>query len=120
MQSTHFGALKAQDQFRAIEGVILFFDSNGLGAPESWVSYVDAGIVEGIERGGAIALGLSTDDGGNKGSAIWASFFRRKRDGQLDDRTVSLPSGPRFLFVVKIGLLACLLKRTRKKETAAG
>ncbi|MCJ1365991.1 hypothetical protein MMC16_005116 [Acarospora aff. strigata] len=85
MQTNFFGKLNAGNQFRAIEGVITFFQKNSLGAPESWVSYVDAGIVEGIERGGAIALGMSTEDGGNKGSALWASFLSRKRDGQLND-----------------------------------
>ena len=91
MQTNFFGKLNAGNQFRAIEGVITFFQKNSLGAPESWVSYVDAGIVEGIERGGAIALGMSTEDGGNKGSALWASFLSRKRDGQLNDLDVRWP-----------------------------
>lgn len=89
MESHFFGRLGASDQYRAIEGVITFFQKNNLGAPRSWVSYVDAGIVEGIERGGAMALGMSSADGGNPGSAVWASFLRRKRDGQLNDRDVS-------------------------------
>lgn len=88
LQSEHFGPLKAGDQFRAIEGVIRFFIEKNLGAPGSWVSYVDTGIVEAIQRGGAIALGKSTDDGGNPGSALWADFLRRMRAGSLSNRDV--------------------------------
>jgi hypothetical protein len=92
MQSNFFGRLNAGNQYRAIEGVITFFNRNSLGPPESWISYVDAGIVEGIQRGGAIALGMSSDTGGNSGSELWASFLRGMRDGKLDDRGVSFPS----------------------------
>lgn len=88
MQSEHFGPLNAGNQFRAIEGVIRFFIEKNLGAPGSWVSYVDTGIVEAIQRGGAIALGKSSDDGGNPGSALWADFFRRMRAGSLGNRDV--------------------------------
>jgi hypothetical protein len=59
-----------------------------MGAPGSWVSYVDAGIVEGIERGIAIALGRSEDGFGNPGSIKWASYLTRLRDGQLTVRNV--------------------------------
>lgn len=86
MQSDHFGPLRCGNQFRAIEGVIRFFIDERLGAPGTWVSYVDAGIVEGIQRGGAIALGLSTNDGGNPGSARWADFMRKMRDGAFSSR----------------------------------
>ena len=89
MQSNFFGRLNAGTQYRAIEGVITFFDRNNLGAPESWISYVDAGIVEGIQRGGAIALGMSTTTGGNPGAEIWATFLRGMRDGKLGSRGVS-------------------------------
>lgn len=91
MQSNFFGRLNAGDQFRAIEGVITFFDRYNLGAPQSWSSYVDAGIVEGIQRGGAIALGMSGNTGGNPGSEKWAIFLRGMRDGKLGDRGVSAP-----------------------------
>ncbi|KAI9744696.1 MAG: hypothetical protein M1835_002677, partial [Candelina submexicana] len=86
MQYAHFGPLKADNQFRAIEGVIEFFISEKLGAPGTWVSYVDAGIVEAIQRGGANALGLSTATGGNPGSEKWASFLTRRKNGGLTDR----------------------------------
>ena len=88
MQSQHFGPLNSDDQFRAIEGVIRFFINKGLGGPGTWVSYVDAGIVEGIQNGGAIALGKSSVTGGNPGSEKWAAFMRAMRDGSFVDRDV--------------------------------
>lgn len=92
MESKFFHRVNARDQFRNIEGVISFFDKFNLGAPESWISYVDAAILESIQRGGAIALGLSSETGGNPGSELWASFLRGMRDGTLDDRSVGPPS----------------------------
>ncbi|MGB3444476.1 MAG: hypothetical protein WBA97_37535 [Actinophytocola sp.] len=86
MQSGPAVALGATDRWRNIEGVITFFRDRGLGAPGTWVSYVDAGIVEGIQRGIAIALGWSTDTGGNPGSAKWASYLTRLSTGQLTSR----------------------------------
>lgn len=88
MQSEHFGPLNCDDQFRAIEGVIRFFISKDLGRPGTWVSYVDAGIIEAIQRGGAIALGESTDTGGNPGSSKWATFMRAMRERYYKDRDV--------------------------------
>ena len=61
LQSNFFGSLNAGDKYRAIVGVITFFDRNNLGASESWVSYVDASIAEGIQSGGAITLSTSTN-----------------------------------------------------------
>ena len=95
MQSQHFGPLNCGDQFRAIEGVIRFFITKGLGRPGTWVSYVDAGIVEGIQRGGAIVLGKSTDTGGNPGSSKWARFMRTMRDDGYGDRDVC----PKFYYI---------------------
>jgi hypothetical protein len=87
MQSGPAAALGATDRWRNIEGVISFFRDRGLGAPGTWVSYVDAGIVEGIQRGIAIALGWSADTGGNPGSARWASYLTRLSSGQLTTRS---------------------------------
>lgn len=81
MQREHFGPLKSSDCFAAIEGVIVFFMEEGLGAEGSWVSYTDAGIIEGIQRGAAIALGKSTETGGNPGSERWADYFRGQAAG---------------------------------------
>jgi hypothetical protein len=86
MQAGPGAALGASDRWRNIEGVITFFVDRNLGAPGTWVSYVDAGIVEGIQRGIAIASGWSTDTGGNPGSALWASYLTRLSTGQLTTR----------------------------------
>jgi hypothetical protein len=87
MEAGPAAGLDAPDRWRNIEGVITFFRDHGLGAPGSWVSYVDAGIVEGIERGISIALGRSTDGFGNPGSARWASYLTRLSTGQLATRS---------------------------------
>ena len=86
---TRFIPLNAGNQFRAIEGVIKFFISKGLGGSGTWVSYVDAGIVEAIQRGGAIALGIGKSKGGNPGSAPWADFLTKMKRKELKDRNVS-------------------------------
>jgi hypothetical protein len=86
MESGPAAALGATDRWRNIEGVITFFVERHLGAPGTWVSYVDAGIVEGIQRGVAIASGRSTDTGGNPGASKWASYLTRLSTGQLTTR----------------------------------
>ena len=63
--------------------------SANVGKPGKWASYVIAGIVEGIQRGGAIALGTGTSDAGNPGSKLWADFLTKLRNKQLGDRDVS-------------------------------
>ncbi|MEU0463888.1 hypothetical protein ABZ215_07790 [Amycolatopsis sp. NPDC006131] len=74
-------------RWRNIEGVLEFFADRGLGAPGTWVSYVDAGILEGIERGIALARGDSTDTFGNPGATLWASYLTHLRDGKLTARS---------------------------------
>ena len=91
MESNFFGPLNAGNQFRAIEGVITFFSQNNLGRPNSWVSYVDSGIVEAIQNGGANVLGLHSKDGGNPGTKLWADFFRTMKAGGYADRDVIIP-----------------------------
>lgn len=88
-----FVPLHADNQFRAIEGVIEFFISEGMGGPGTWISYVDAGIVEAIQRGGAIALGIGTSTGGNPGSELWADFLTKMKNKEFKDRNVSLGRG---------------------------
>ncbi|MFD1050104.1 hypothetical protein ACFQ1S_33575, partial [Kibdelosporangium lantanae] len=78
--------LGAGDRWGNIEGVISFFRDHSMGAPGTWVSYVDSGIVEGIERGVVIALGRSDDGYGNPGSARWASYLTRLHNGELTVR----------------------------------
>ncbi|KAF1926896.1 uncharacterized protein M421DRAFT_422141 [Didymella exigua CBS 183.55] len=86
MQSSFFAPLNAGNQFAANEGVIQFFISNNLENPHSWVSAVDAGIVEGIQNGGAIALGLHSNTGSNPGTASWTAFFQTMKAGGYPDR----------------------------------
>lgn len=43
--------------WHGIEGIIEFFRDNHRGLPGSWVSWTDAGILNGLERGTALALG---------------------------------------------------------------
>jgi hypothetical protein len=69
-----------------IEGVLEFFIDRNLGKPGSWVSYVDAGNLEAIERGIALAEGRGTDTYGNPGAVLWASYLLILRNGQLADR----------------------------------
>ena len=75
-------------RWRNIEGVLEFFRDSELARPGSWMSIVDASILEGLQRGTAIALGLSDDTFGNPGSTEWASYLRRLGDGELDRRSV--------------------------------
>jgi hypothetical protein len=87
LQSGPAARLGASDRWRNIEGVIAFFRDRGLGAPGTWVSHVDAAILEGIERGVAIALGLSSDGFGNPGAARWADYLTRLHRGELTTRS---------------------------------
>lgn len=73
--------------WRAIEGVIEFFNDRGLGQPGTWISYVDAGILEGTERGIAMAAGMdSAGDMGNQGADDWRTFLLDLQAGNLGDR----------------------------------
>lgn len=85
---TLFVPLNAGDQFRPFEGLINLTASADIGKPGTWTSYVIAGIVEAIQRGGAIALGTGTSDAGNPGSKLWADFLTKSKNKQLGDRDV--------------------------------
>lgn len=86
---TLFVPLNAGDQFRPFEGLINLTASANVGKPGTWASYVIAGILEGIQRGGAIALGSGTSDAGNPGSKLWADFLTKTKNKQLGDGDVS-------------------------------
>jgi hypothetical protein len=86
MQAGPGAELGAADRWRNIEGVITFFRDHQLGASGTWVSYVDAGIVEGIERGIALALGRDGGDFGNPGSAKWATYVTGVAEGTWTTR----------------------------------
>lgn len=85
---TLFVPLNAGDQFRPFESLLNLTASADIGKPGTWTSYVLAGIVEGIQRGGAIALGNGTSDAGNPGSKLWADFLTKTKNKQLGDRDV--------------------------------
>lgn len=70
-----------------IEGVLEFFADRGLGKPGSWISYADAGDLEAIERGIAIAEARGTDTYGNQGAVLWASYLLLLRSGELSSRS---------------------------------
>lgn len=63
-----------QSRWQNIRGVIWFFRDHRWGPPNTWVSWVDAGIVEGIEGGLAIASGNPNGGMGNPGSQLWADY----------------------------------------------
>jgi hypothetical protein len=73
-------------RWRNIEGVLEFFGDHDLGDPGTWVSYVDAGIVEGVERGIALALGRGGGDFANPGSPLWANYLTDLAHGRLTGR----------------------------------
>jgi hypothetical protein len=75
MESGPGAELGVPDRWHNIEGVITFFRDHQLGASGTWVSYVDAGIVEGIERGLALAKNQPGGDFGNPGSSKWATYI---------------------------------------------
>lgn len=73
--------------WRAIEGVIEFFNDRGLGQPGTWISYVDGGILQGVERGVAMAAGMdSYGNGGNTGADLWRTFLIDLQAGRLGAR----------------------------------
>lgn len=87
MRSGPATRLGAGERWRNIEGVIMFFRDHGLGAPGTWVSHVNAGVLEGIERGIAIALDPAADDFGNVGAQAWASYLTQLRGNELGTKT---------------------------------
>ncbi|NUS44565.1 MAG: hypothetical protein HOQ24_12865 [Mycobacteriaceae bacterium] len=76
-------ALGAGDKWLNLEGVITFFRNFGLGEPGTWVSWVNAGVLEGVGRGVALALDETADDYGNPGAHAWAQYLRQLAAGEL-------------------------------------
>jgi hypothetical protein len=77
--------------WRNFEGLLRFFDERGYGVGGSWISWSDAGNLEGIERGVAIALHGSGPDFGNPGAQPWADYLRRMHRGELTERAAHDP-----------------------------
>ncbi|KAK1779732.1 hypothetical protein QBC45DRAFT_131805 [Copromyces sp. CBS 386.78] len=80
------GPNKSQTQFKAIEGLMQYFIDKNIPNPNIAPSYGLAGVLEGIQRGTAIALGKSNDTYGNPSSLLWANFLRKMRTGDFRDR----------------------------------
>ncbi|KAK2783525.1 hypothetical protein FQN53_009148 [Emmonsiellopsis sp. PD_33] len=87
MSTWHLQQLHSIDQFRALEGVIAFFMRKGIAGYGSWLAMVHAAVIEAVERGAAISLGLSSGTGGNPASRKWADYFHQRRAGRLTDRS---------------------------------
>ncbi|MEU7632916.1 hypothetical protein AB0C34_23500 [Nocardia sp. NPDC049220] len=76
--------LGAGDKWLNLEGVIAFFQDQSLGAPGTWVSHVNAGVLEGVERGIALAVDPDGSDFDNPGAREWARYLELLRTGELD------------------------------------
>jgi hypothetical protein len=69
--------LGVTNRWRNIEGVLTFFQDNDLGKPNSWISWVNAIVLESIERGLALAADSCTEDYGNHAAHLWADYITR-------------------------------------------
>ena len=72
--------LGASDRYANVGGVLHFFRDDQLGQQGSWVSWVDASILHGIERGAATQMGMPGGTQGNPGADRWAAYFRYVHD----------------------------------------
>lgn len=88
MASNKLGPLVSTNQFRAVEGIMDFFIRKELAGHQSWLSLINAAVVEAIQRGAAISLGLSNNTGDNPGTERWVEFFNQRKMGKLTDRIV--------------------------------
>ncbi|KAL1952656.1 hypothetical protein VTO42DRAFT_4557 [Malbranchea cinnamomea] len=86
IEAWKLGPLHSSDEFRAVEGVMSFFIRRNLARPGTWMSMVNAAVIEAIERGAAISLGVSRNTGGNPGTSKWVNFFDQRAKGRLQDR----------------------------------
>ncbi|GAB2709413.1 hypothetical protein [Nocardia thraciensis] len=71
----HARGFGAADAWRRLEGVVTFFAAADLGAPGSWLSRVNATLVEAVGRGTAVAADPEADDHGNPGARAWADYL---------------------------------------------
>ncbi|KAI2034707.1 hypothetical protein LOZ12_005230 [Ophidiomyces ophidiicola] len=77
--------LGSENQFNAIEAVIGFFVTRGLGTQGTVMSLVNAVGLEAIQRGAAISLGYSNSTAGNPAASKWATFLDQRKTGKLVD-----------------------------------
>lgn len=88
--SAKLDPLKSMEEFHAVEGVMSFFVRRSLASPGTWLSMVNAAVVEAIQRGAAIALNTTEETGGNPAVPKWVDFFKLRAEGGLQDRGVSI------------------------------
>lgn len=89
MGTRRFAELASADQFRAVEGVMSFFIRRHVAPSGSWMSTINAAVIEAFERGAAMSLGLSNETGGNPAAVKWQDFFDQRARGHLTERSVS-------------------------------
>lgn len=81
-------ALGVGDRWRNLGGVVKFFDSHGLGAPGSWISLVNAGVLETVAHGLALAEEPAPPSGPVRAAQAWADYIADYRAGKLHPRAV--------------------------------
>lgn len=87
-------SLKSTEEFHAVEGVLSFFVRRHLATPGTWLSVVNAAVLEAIQRGTAVALNQTEETGGNPAVLKWANFFNQRAGGALNNRAVSITLFP--------------------------
>lgn len=75
----------AANWFNNIVGIIEGFVEYGLADPGSWLSVVDAGILQGIQDGYTLSAGTATYSTNNPGSLLWKDFFDILESTEHDD-----------------------------------
>ncbi|WP_280382925.1 hypothetical protein [Nocardia wallacei] len=78
----HGRELGAADATPRLEGVVAFFGSAGLAGPGSWLSRVNASILEAVARGIVVTTDPGADDYGNPGARAWADYLRLFTSGR--------------------------------------
>ncbi|TDD80366.1 hypothetical protein [Actinomadura rubrisoli] len=75
-------------RWNVIQAVIRIFIDNDMGSPGTWASYTNAGGLEGLLRGVALASGMSDDDYGNPSARLWARYLIDLKGGRLAVKAV--------------------------------
>lgn len=75
--------LAGEKRWCNLTGVIDFFDSASWGAPGTWVSVVNAVVLEGVEAGLATALDSKANDFGNPSAQEWKNYLTGIMTDQL-------------------------------------
>ncbi|KAI5307472.1 hypothetical protein KEM55_008200 [Ascosphaera atra] len=78
--------LDAADQAGAVKGLMNFMIGKKLARTKTFLSCINAAVLESLQRGAAMALGVSKDTGGNPGTIKWAEFFHKYQKGLLKTR----------------------------------